>query len=32
MPYSIPNDVTAHDQLNGVPLYIYMNAIFATVI
>lgn len=24
--------MTAHNQLNGVPLYIYLNAVFATII
>ena len=28
----MPDNVTAINQLNGVPLYVYLNAIFATII
>jgi P-type Cu+ transporter len=32
MPYTLEEQVTALNQLNGVPLYIYLNAFFASII
>jgi hypothetical protein len=32
LPYAWPSQVTLYNNLNGVPLYIYLNAVFATVI
>ena len=32
IPHSNPEFVTAHNQANGIPLYVYLNAGFSTVI
>ena len=32
MPYVAPSQVTMYNGWNGVPLFVYLNALFATII
>lgn len=32
MPYAYPSQLTIYNRWNGVPLYVYLNALFATII
>ena len=32
IPYSYPKFLTEYNKLNGVPLFVYLNAVFSTII
>jgi Cu+-exporting ATPase len=32
IPYAKPEFITSHNSWNGIPLYVYLNCIFATII